>query len=181
MTNVTIDGGFARIGAGAWLMSRAQPAAFRTSMRRMRRAGWMLRDRSHLELVETAGDAVCADSRRPFLTHIPCAAQISAVSEKVLVAPSAAWLGAETLRVIPMSASGALCVSTFAISGETQPSQPSSWVVMATASRTTRLVVEDGQSLSVRPDALVAWSGKRPSITMRYTQPFASRPITERG
>lgn len=34
---------------------------------------------------------------------------------------------------------------------------------MATASRTRRLSVEEGQTLSVRPEAVVAWTGKRPT------------------
>lgn len=161
MSQVAIESGFAQVRAGTWLMSRAQPAAFRSSIRRLRRPGWMVRDRQHLELVETAADAECADSARPFLTHIPCAAPISAVSEKVLVAPATAWKGAETLRVIPMSVSGSICVTSFALPDETQ--NASAWVVMATQGRTKRLVLDDGATLSVRPDALVAWTGKRPT------------------
>ena len=38
-----------------------------------------------------------------------------------------------------------------------------SWVVMATASRTARMAVADGDTLSVRPEAVVAWTGPRPS------------------
>ena len=34
---------------------------------------------------------------------------------------------------------------------------------MATASRTARLSVEDGDTLSVRPEAVVAWTGQRPT------------------
>ncbi len=34
---------------------------------------------------------------------------------------------------------------------------------MATASRTARLSVDDGDTLSVRPEAVVAWTGQRPT------------------
>jgi len=150
---VKIEGGFAEVGAGAWLMGRGQPAAFLGSAVRRRRKGVFLRDRSALDLVETTAAAKCADARRPFLTHIPCAAKISAVSSKVLVAPAAAWTGAETVKVVPMSMRSALCVTT--LGGE--------WVVMATASRTARLQVADGDTLSARPEAVVAWTGGRPT------------------
>jgi len=150
---VKIEGGFAEVGAGAWLMGRGQPAAFLGSAVRRRRKGVFLRDRSALDLVETTAAAKCADARRPFLTHIPCAAKISAVSSKVLVAPAAAWTGAETVKVVPMSMRSALCVTT--LGGE--------WVVMATASRTARLQVADGDTLSVRPESVVAWTGNRPT------------------
>ena len=148
-----IEGGFAEVGAGAWLMGRGQPAAFLGSAVRRRRKGLFLRDRSALDLVETTAAAKCADARRPFLTHIPCAAKISAVSSKVLVAPAAAWAGAETVKIVPMSMRNALCVTMF--DGE--------WVVMATASRTARFPVEDGDTLSARPDSVVAWTGNRPT------------------
>ena len=150
---VKIEGGFAEVGAGAWLMGRGQPAAFFGSAVRRRRKGFFLRDRSILDLVETTGAAKCADARRPFLTHIPCAAPISAASAKVLVAPAVARTGAEVVKMIPMSLKGSLCVTVF---GE-------NWVVMATASRTARLQVADGDTLSVRPESVVAWTGNRPT------------------
>ena len=34
---------------------------------------------------------------------------------------------------------------------------------MATAGRTARMQVADGETLSVRPEAAVAWTGKRPT------------------
>ena len=150
---VKIEGGFAEVGAGAWLMGRGQPTAFFGSAVRRRRKGFFLRDRSALDLVETTGAVKCADARRPFLTHIPCAAPISAPSAKVLVAPAAARTGAEMVKMIPMSVKGSLCVTVF---GE-------DWVVLATASRTARLQVADGDTLSVRPESVVAWTGNRPT------------------
>ena len=150
---VAIEGGFAEVGAGAWLMSPAQPAAFFGEVVRRRRKGWVVRDRGRLELVEAVAAAKCADGTRPFLTHIPCAEPIFAVSEKVLVAPASARTGAELVKSVPMSLRAALCVTVF----------EQSWVVMATASRTVRIQVPDGETLSVRPDAVVAWTGHRPT------------------
>ena len=150
---VTIESGFASVGAGSWLMGRAQPAAFLGGAVRRRRKGWLLRDRALLCLVETSGEAKCADSGRPFLSHIPCAAPVSAVSSKVLVAPAAAWKGAFALKPIPMSLRASLCVSEFG----------AEWVVTATAGRTLRIAVKDGDTLTVRPEALVAWTGNRPT------------------
>lgn len=161
---VTIAGGFAEVGAGSWLMSRGQPVAFFGSAVRRRRMGLFLRDRQNLDLVETSSVAKCADARRPFLTHIPCAAPISAVSSKVLVAPASARSGSEMMKVVPMSLRNAICITKFVLAGEEgEAGGVSSWVVMATASRTARLQVEDGDTLSVRPEAVVAWTGNRPT------------------
>ncbi|MBR1588329.1 MAG: hypothetical protein IJ658_08410 [Kiritimatiellae bacterium] len=150
---VTIENGFADVGGGSWLMGRGQPAAFFGTAVRRRRKGWCVRDRGRLDLVETAGAAKCADSTRPFLTHIPCAEPIFAVSGKVLVAPASARRDAQLVKMVPMSARGALCVTEF---GE-------EWVVTATAGRTARVQVPEGETLSVRPEAAVAWTGKRPT------------------
>ena len=170
-SQVAIEGGFAEVAAGAWLMGRGQPAAFFGRAVRRRRAGWRVRDRSALDLVETTAAAKCADASRPFLTHIPCAAPVFAVSGKVLVAPAAARKDAHLVKVVPMSAKRALCVTEFAqFDAEqppnhptTQPPNQSAWVVMATAGRTCRMPLEDGQTLSVRPEAVVAWTGKMPT------------------
>ncbi len=151
--DVTIERGFAEIGAGAWLTSRAQPVASFGAFRRRPRRGWIVRDRARLDLVETDGRAFCADAARPFLTHVPCAAPVSAVTDKTLVAPAAARAAAHLVKVIPMSFARAICVTTF----------EREWVVMATASRTTRISVADGETLAVRPEAAVAWTGPRPT------------------
>ncbi len=153
----TIAGGFAEVDAGTWLAGRGQPAAFLGDAVRRRRKGFFLRDRASLDLVTTTGRAWCADASRPFLTHIPCAAPVRAVSSKVLVAPEAARSGAELVKVVPMSMKGALCVTSF----------EKEWVVMATASRATRIAVKDGDTLSVRPGAVVAWTGPRPTGYVR--------------
>ena len=150
---VTIENGFAEVGGGSWLMGRGQPAAFRGAAVRRRRKGWRVRDRGFLDLVETTGAAKCADATRPFLTHIPCAEPIFVVSEKVLVAPASARKDAQLVTVIPMTVRGALCATEFG--GE--------WVVTATTGRTTRKQVAEGETLAVRPEATVAWTGKRPT------------------
>ena len=75
------------------------------------------------------------------------------MSDKVLVAPAAARTGARLLRVVPMSFARSLRVTEFS----------SEWVVMATRSRTARIALADGESLGVRPDAAVAWTGSRPT------------------
>ena len=150
---VKIEGGFAEVGGGSWLMGRGQPAAFRGTAVCRRRKGWCVRDRGRLDLVETTADATCAYSTRPFITHIPCAEPIFAVSEKVLVAPAAARKDARLVKTVPMSAQRAICATEFA----------EEWVVMATVGRTARMQVAEGDSLSVRPEAVVAWTGKRPT------------------
>ena len=150
---VTIENGFAEVGGGSWLMGRGQPAAFRGTAVRRRRKGWCVRDRGRLDLVETTGDATCADATRPFLTYVPCAEPVFAVSDKVLVAPAAARTDAHLVKSIPMSARHALCATEFG--GE--------WVVIATAGRTARKQVAEGETLAVRTDAVVAWTGKRPT------------------
>lgn len=153
----TIENGFAVIDAGTWLTGRGQPAAFFGEVVRRRRKGWFLRDRSSLDLVETTGRVWCADASRPFLTHVPCAAPVNAVSAKVLVAPASARTGAELVKIVPMSARRALCATVFG----------TDWVVMGTASRTTRISVADGETLAVRPEAVVAWTGNRPTGFVR--------------
>lgn len=150
---MTIENGFAEIGAGSWLAGHAQPAAFSGKAVRRRRKGWLVRDRASLDLVETDGEAKCADSSRPFLTHIPCAAAIFAVSSKVLVAPSSARKGARIVKTIPMSMKGSIMVTEFA----------REWVVMATKGRTSRIALEEGKTYSARPEAVVAWTGRMPT------------------
>lgn len=154
-----IEGGFAEVGAGLWLMGRSQPAAFFGRAVRRRRSGWCVRDRAVLDLVETTGAARCADSSRPFITHIPCAAPVFAVAGKVLVAPAAARKDAQLVKAVPMSTRSALCATEFRLPG----GDGQAWVVMATASRTARIVLADGETLSVRPEAVVAWTGRPPT------------------
>ena len=48
---VRIEGGFAEVGAGEWLVSRGQPAASFGPFRRLRRTGWFVKDRATLDRV----------------------------------------------------------------------------------------------------------------------------------
>ena len=212
-----ISGGFAVVGAGAWLFGPAQPAASRGTLRRRGLKGFVCPDRAALSLCEIAAPgsqvprfkgskvpsstdsdggapdgvaaaepsnlrtfeppaerqaaaaAWCSAKNRPFLTRIDCGVPVSAVSEKVLVAPAAARSGARLVRVVPLSFARSIRVTEFAPpsdlppEGSPEPRTDSSWVVMATRSRTTRVALADGESLGVRPEAAVAWTGARPS------------------
>jgi len=168
---VTIENGFAEVGPGLWLMGCGQPAAFFGRAVSRRRRGWFVRDRAKLGLVETDSTAKCADSSRPFLTHIPCAAPIFAVSGKVLVAPAASWAGAQSVKSVPMSIRYSICATEFRQPDESPETggapadkmHGQSWVVMATAGRTARTSLEEGESFSVRPESVVAWTGRRPT------------------
>ena len=102
---------------------------------------------------QAAAAAWCSAADRPFLTRIDCGVPVSAISEKVLVAPAGARSGARLLRVVPMSLARSIRTTEFS----------SEWVVMATRSRTARVALADGESLGVRPDAAVAWTGARPT------------------
>ena len=187
-----IAGGFAVVGAGAWLFGPAQPAASRGTLRRRGLKGFVCPDRAALSLCEIAAPgshvqksepsngkppaerqaaaaAWCSAANRPFLTRIDCGVPVSAVSDKVLVAPAAARSGARLVRVVPMSFARSIRVTEFAPpsdlppEGSPEPRTDSSWVVMATRSRTTRVALADGESLGVRPEAAVAWTGARPT------------------
>lgn len=157
MSEATIENGFAQVADGVWLMSRGQPAAFRGTSSESRLRGWIVPDRAALVLrtVASGGSAHCADGGRPFLTRLdaPAEAVLSVVSAKILLAPAAARTCGRLVRVIPMSFRGAVCTTEFA----------SGWVVAATRSRTTRIALAEGETLSVRPAALVAWTGRPPT------------------
>ena len=112
-----------------------------------------LRDNQSPEDGAGGARAWCSASACPFLTRIDCGAPVTAVSDKVLVAPAEARSGARLLRVVPMSFARAIRTTEFS----------SEWVVMATRSRTARVALADGESLGVRPDAAVAWTGARPT------------------
>ena len=131
-----------------------------------------------------SAEAHCSSADHPFLTLIDCGAPVSAVSDKVLVAPASARTGAKLVKVIPLSFARSLSATEFASPADRQTPGPSdhqtvrpsdrqtvrpsdhqtgAWVVMATRSRTTRVSLADGESLGVRPEAAVAWTGPRPT------------------
>jgi len=111
------------------------------------------RDNQNPEDGANGARAWCSASACPFLTRIDCGVPVTAVSDKVLVAPAAARSGARLLRVVPMSFARSIRTTEFS----------SEWVVMATRSRTARVALADGESLGVRPEAAVAWTGARPT------------------
>ncbi len=165
---VEIANGFAVVGAGAWLFGVAQPAAVRGAFSRRAMRGFVCPDRAALSRGELAEEesraegaedaahgarAWCAASDRPFLTRIDCGVPVAVVSDKVLVAPAAARTGASLLRVVPMSFARSIRTTEFS----------SEWIVTATRSRMTRVALEGGESLGVRPEAAVAWTGARPT------------------
>jgi len=171
-----LEGGFAEIGPGAWLLPLSQPAArlgmvsvgpvprlggTAASASRKGISGFFRRllspDRGRLRVVAVpeGGRLYCSDRSRPFLARLDAGAPISVVSEKLLLAPASSRACGRLLRVIPFSLRAALCITEFA----------SEWVVVASASRVRRAVVPEGGTLAVRPEALVAWSGPAPTGT----------------
>ncbi len=153
MNEAVIENGFATVGHGIWLMGAAQPTAvLGTSVPRPLK-GWLVPDRAKLHMVEVDGTAHCAMAPRPFLTRIDCAVPVSVVSAKLLVASANTRRGGRMLRIIPFSFRNAVCVTECA----------DEWVVMATQSRTTRLSLEEGEVLTARVEAAVAWTTKAPT------------------
>ena len=153
MNAAKIENGMAVTSAGTWLAARGQPAACRSSVREGGVGGLFASDRAAYSRVETSGETWFADAARPFLTQLTCAAPITAVSSKVLVAPAAARTGAALVRLVPMSWKGAVRTTSFG----------REWVVFATRSRVARAVLGEDEILTVRADAAVAWTTKRPT------------------
>ncbi len=153
MNEATIENGFAKVGQGSWLVGATQPAAVLGDSATHALKGWLVPDRCRLHTMELGGDAFCAMADKPFLTRIPCAAPLTAVSSKLLVAPAAARKCGRIIRVVPLSFRNAICVTECT----------SEWVVMATQSRTSRVALEDGELLTVRIEAAVAWTTKQPT------------------
>ena len=157
---LTIEAGFAKIPAGEWLMGRSQPTAAegRTEVRPLR--GLVVRDRSHVRRVTTTGRGYCGSAAAPFLTRLDALPDepLKVVSAKVLVAPYGARTGARAIRPVPMGWRSSTAVTEFT----------SGWAVAATRSRVTRVALEKGgESVTVRPEALVAWTGENPTGSCR--------------
>lgn len=155
MGEVTIENGFVRAGAGDWLVSPSQPAAFRGACRKRSLRGFVVPDRLAVRELHAEAEIHCAASSRPFLTRLDALPDetLSVVSSKLLLAPSESRISARSLKLIPMSFRRATPVTEFR----------SGWVVLATKSRVTRVSLEDGETLTVRPEALAAWFGKAPT------------------
>ena len=153
MNEATIENGFAKVETGAWLVGASQPAAVLGNCVPRSLKGWLVPDRAKLHVVELNGTAFCANAQAPFLTQIPCAAPIVAVSAKLLVAPIAARTCGRLIRIIPFSFRNAICVTECT----------TEWVVMATRSRTTRVSLSEGDVLTMRFESAVAWTTKQPT------------------
>ena len=153
----TIESGFATVAAGDWLMGRSQPVAFsdRAEVKGLR--GFIVPDRAAVRAVRLAGEGRCASADAPFLTRLDALPDepLKLMSSRLLVAPLAARSGARSLRLVPLSFSRAFAVTEFR----------GGWAVAATRGRVTRVALEDGGTLTVRPEAVVAWIGRDPSGT----------------
>ena len=156
-----IENGFARVEGGEWLFGIRQPAAVAGTLaaKRLPRAegSWWRRlfhpDRRRLQCAALSGPMWCGDRMRPFLTRIDLAERVTAVTEKLLLAPVPARRAGALLRVVPFSLRGAICTTLL----------EGGWAVMATQGRTARVAVADGETLGVKPEAVVAWTGHPPT------------------
>lgn len=143
-----IENGFAKVAAGDWLMGRAQPVACggRATVGGLK--GFLVPDRGYVRTVTLDAEAYCASADAPFLSRLDALPDepLKLVSAKLLVAPRAARTGAKSVRLVPMSLSKSLVVTEF----------QKGWAVAATRSRVTRVAVEEGATLTVRPEAVVS-------------------------
>ena len=155
------ENGFARVEGGEGLFNMRQPAAVSGTLapKRLPRGegSWWRRlfhpDRRRLQCATLAGRMWCGDRAHPFLTRIDLAERVTVVTEKLLLAPPSARRASSLLRTVPFSFRGAVC--TTALEG--------GWAVTATQGRTSRVVVEEGGTLGVKPEATVAWTGRPPT------------------
>ncbi len=156
-----IENGFASVENGEWLFASKQPSAVAGTLvpkcPPRTEGSWWRRlfqpDRRRLQFAELAGRMWCGDGKRPFVTRLDLADRVTVVTEKLLLAPIGSRKSGRLLRVVPFSFRGAIC--TTAMEGE--------WAVMSTAGRVARAVVKDGETLGVKPEAVVAWTGKPPT------------------
>ncbi len=149
---VHIENGFATVGEGSWLMRCGQPAACSSvSMRGLK--GFIVPDRRMLQVVDSKGDLHASSAKQPFLTQVAVADELKVVSSKLLIAPNASRTGGKLIRIIPMSFRKAFPATVLS----------SGWAVFATRSRVKRLVVEENETVTVRAEAAVAWTGKEPT------------------
>ena len=157
-----IENGFAKVGDGEWIAAAGMPAAFKgtVSPLRPRRPGgvsfWrgvLHPDKSRLAFLSLQGTMWCAVKARPFLTRIDLGERVHILTEKLLLAPLASRRDSRLVRVIPFSFRGAFCVTAL----------ETGWVLTATASRVTKAVLGEDETLAVKPEAAVAWTGNAPT------------------
>ena len=155
MNEVEIANGCAKAPKGEWLVAACQPVACAGDCRVSGLRGLIVPDRPYLRRAVASGDVWCASSVNPFLTRLdaPPDEPVSVVSGKVLIAPQSARTGARGVKLVPMSFRRRTTVTDFR----------SGWAVTATRGRVTRVALEEDETLSVRPDAVVAWNGRDPT------------------
>ncbi len=155
MSEAVIENGCARVAGGEWLMGLSQPTAARGAAQVKGLKGLFVADRACVRAVTAAGDCWCAAQERPFLTRFDALPDVplALVSGKLLVAPLAARTGARGVKLVPFSFSRSTPVTEFQMG----------WAVAATRSRVARVALADGETLAVRPEAVVAWIGKDPT------------------
>lgn len=153
MNEAVIENGFARVGSGSWISGTMQPTAVKGSCVQKAFRGWLVPDRARLRTLTVDGTIWCSEKTRPFLTHLTCAAPLAVVSDRILLAPAEARSGAALVRLIPFSFRNAICITNC----------ESEWVIVATQSRLTRVPLEEDELLTVRPEAAVAWTTRRPT------------------
>ena len=155
MMETVFESGFARVEAGDWLMGLSQPAATLGAVRARGLKGFLVPDRACVRAVACSGASWCGAADRPFLTRLDALpdATLSLVSSKLLVAPLAARTGARCRKPVPLSLMRVTPVTEFR----------SGWAVAATAGRVTRVALEDGATLTVRTECVVAWTGNAPT------------------
>lgn len=155
MNEPLLENGMAKIAAGTWLVSAEQPAACLGTSRRTGLRGFIVPDRAAVHQLTTTGEAWCAAADRPFLALLTALPDtpLNLVSRKLLVAPREARVKGMALKLIPLSFARLTPVTVL----------QKGWAVVATKSRVTRLALKEGETLTVRPEALVAWIGSKPT------------------
>jgi len=155
MPEATIENGAAKVPAGKWLAGRLQPVAARGSSSSRGLRGFIVPDRAAVCELTTTGESWCSEAKRPFLTRLTALPDTSLclVSSKILVAPFESRVGARSVKLVPMSFRRTTTVTELRFG----------WAVAATESRVSQVSLADGETLVVRPEALVAWIGKDPT------------------
>lgn len=157
-----LENGFAMVGDGGWFVAADQPAAILGTLvaRRVPKVegvSWWRRlfapDARRMRCLELTGRMWCASAERPFLTRIDLGARVSVVTEKLLLAPASARKDGRLVKTVPFTLRGAVCTTDLEIG----------WALCATRSRVTKVVVKEGETLGVKPEAVVAWTGKPPT------------------
>ncbi len=102
---------------------------------------------------EYNGEYLCSSQERPFLTRIDLGEKVSVVAAKLLVAPLSAKKKRRMVRIVPFSFKNAIPTYEMEVG----------WAIMATKSRVRTIKVEEGETLTVAPTSVVAWTGNRPT------------------